>query len=125
VDGDKILFAFPNRAEADKTLQIIKKYGFNKTCYVGRPDASFHYSLVSGKSPSGTATGEDCLKFTPANLQIKKEGSNYLLVDGNSRMISFPNKKEADLTLAIIQKYGFTYHCFVGRPDASFEYMRK
>ncbi|MEO6040231.1 MAG: C1 family peptidase, partial [Saprospiraceae bacterium] len=79
VDGDHSLFAFPNKAEADKTLKIIKKYGFNRTCFVGRPDASFHYSLVGTKSPVGAATGEDCLSFKPANLQVKKDGSQFLL----------------------------------------------
>jgi len=31
------------KAEADKALAIIKKYGFNKSCFVGRPDPSFQY----------------------------------------------------------------------------------
>lgn len=125
VDGSHSLFAFPNRAEADKAFAIIKKYGFNKSCFVGRPDPSFEYSLKNFASPVGAATGEDCINFNAANLQIKKDGSTYYMTDGVSRMMTFPNKKEADFTLYLIKKYGFTYQCYVGRPNPSFEYMRK
>ncbi len=44
VDGNHWIFDFGNkRNEAYKTLKIIKKYGFTRTCYVGRPDPSFTY----------------------------------------------------------------------------------
>ncbi len=41
-------------------------------------------------------------------------------------MFDFGDKKdEAYLTYRIIKKYRFTNSCFVGRPDPSFQYMRK
>ncbi len=42
-DGNSRMFVFPNKAEADQALAMIKKYGFTKTCYVGRPDPSLQY----------------------------------------------------------------------------------
>ncbi len=47
-------------------------------------------------------------------------------MDGSHWMFSFGSKEdEARQALAIIKKYGFTRSCFVGRPNASFQYMRK
>lgn len=44
VDGNSLLFAFGSKElEARKALCVIKKYGFTKVCYVGRPDPSMIY----------------------------------------------------------------------------------
>ncbi|MEO1517820.1 MAG: hypothetical protein AAFV95_22560 [Bacteroidota bacterium] len=44
VDGRHWVFDFGNnKAEAIKSLNIIKKHGFTKSCYVGRPGPSFTY----------------------------------------------------------------------------------
>ncbi len=42
-DGSHRMHMFPNKNEADKALAVIKKYGFNRTCYIGRPDPSMTY----------------------------------------------------------------------------------
>ena len=44
-DGRSSIKMFPNRAEADKALQIIQRYRLGKLCYVGRPNPSFEYWL--------------------------------------------------------------------------------
>jgi hypothetical protein len=44
VDGNSALFAFgAKELEARKALCVIKKYGFTKACFVGRPDPSMIY----------------------------------------------------------------------------------
>ena len=44
VDGDHWMFDFDQEEdEAKLTAEIIKFYGFNKSCYVGRPGPSFTY----------------------------------------------------------------------------------
>jgi len=44
VDGNHMMFDFAGkRGEARKSLAIIKRKGFNKSCYVGRPNPSFSY----------------------------------------------------------------------------------
>jgi len=44
VDGSQWIFDFgSNESEARKALQIIKKHGFTRSCYVGRPGPSFTY----------------------------------------------------------------------------------
>lgn len=44
VDGSHWMFDFgANQAEARQALALIKKYGFSKSCFVGRPDPKFKY----------------------------------------------------------------------------------
>jgi hypothetical protein len=44
VEGNHWIMDFgANQSEARKSLQIIRKYNFSKTCYVGRPDPSMSY----------------------------------------------------------------------------------
>jgi len=125
VDGNHSIMSFQNYAEAKKVYHIIKKYNLNQYCFVGRPNPSFTYLLKDGKSPVGKFQGEDCIGFSPSKIYLKREGSQYLMTDGRSRMFMFPNKAEAEATLSVIKKYGFTKTCYVGRPNPSLQYMRK
>jgi hypothetical protein len=127
VDGDHWMFDFGNnKAEAEKTLNIIKHYGMTKSCFVGRPKASFQYMRVNNKAPLGAFSGEDCISFNPNTIAVKKVNGRWKIVDGNHYMFDFGNKEsEAKQAFAIIKKYGFTKSCFVGRPNPSFEYLRK
>lgn len=127
VDGSHWMFDFgANKAEADQTFNIIRHYGMNSICYVGRPDPSFTYLLVSGSAPAGGFPGGDCIGFNPATIEVKEIGGRWKIVDGDQWMFDFAsNKAEAVTAFNIIKKYGFRYSCFVGRPDPSFIYMRK
>ncbi len=76
-----------------------------------------HFSCQSGR-PS---IREDCLGFDPHRVQLKKEGRQWLLTDGHSRMKVFGSQTEAIRSLKIIRYYGMNKHCFVGRPHPSME----
>lgn len=126
VDGSHWIFDFgKNKAEAYKSLKVIKHYKMNSTCYVGRPNASLTYLMVNKKAPQGKFSGEDCTSFNPKNVTVKAKNGKFFLVDGGHSLKAFPNKKEAEAAKSIIQKYGFTKSCFIGRPDPSFTYLRK
>jgi hypothetical protein len=44
VDGNQWMFDFAGKeGEARKSLAIIERYGFNRTCFVGRPNPNFSY----------------------------------------------------------------------------------
>ena len=45
VDGAHAMFAFSNENDANKAVQIVRHYGFNRACFIGRlqPPASMHY----------------------------------------------------------------------------------
>lgn len=127
VDGSHWLFDFGNKkAEARAALRIIKHYRINQSCFVGRPDPSIKYLLVSGRAPAGSLQGEDCLTFNSRSAVVKRIGGRWKIVDGSHWLFDFGNKEdEARKTLSIIKKYKFKYSCFVGRPDPSFVYLRK
>jgi hypothetical protein len=120
------LFAFPNKTEATTALNIIKQYGANQSCFIGRPNPSFQYLLINGRSPAGAATGEDCVSFDPEKIALNVLSDGRVqMISGSQSMFIFPDMLEAGNALSMIRKYGFTKTCFVGRPDASLQYMRK
>jgi hypothetical protein len=127
VDGGHQMFAFGSKkSEADKALAIIKQYKMNKSCFVGRPGPSFQYLLVGNRAPKGAMKGEDCVGFNPKTAQVKQIKGSWKIVDGSHWMFDFGKKKnEAYESLKMIKKYGFTSSCFVGRPKASFTYLRQ
>jgi hypothetical protein len=127
VDGNHLMFNFgPNRTEALQALRIIKHYRMNSSCFVGRPDPSFQYLLVNGRAPQGNMPGEDCVSFNPNSIEVRNIGGSWKIVDGSHWVFDFGSKEdEARKAFAIIKKHGFTRSCFVGRPDPSFQYLKK
>ncbi len=115
-----------NMCQALQAYRIIRHYGLNRQCFVGRPRASFHYWLKGNQSPTGPVDGEDCIYFNPAHLQVKNVGGNWKIVEGNQWLFDFGAKRdEALVALEIIKKYRFNHSCFVGRPDPKMKYLRK
>lgn len=124
-EGSHWLMSFGDKLdEAERTLEIMQAYGTSEQCFVGRPDPSLTYVLVQGSAPSGAVSGEDCIAHDLDNLSILDEGSHFILTDGQSRMVAFPNRDEAETALSLIRSHGFTNICYVGRPGPSFVYMR-
>lgn len=120
------MFLFPNYAEAKKAYDIIKHYKMNKSCFVGRPGPSLEYTLVNNNAPQGGMSGEDCIGFNPNNIEVKKIGGRWKIVDGSHYIFDFGTSySEAKKSYDIIKKHNFTKTCYVGRPGPSFEYMRR
>jgi hypothetical protein len=126
-DGNHLLFSFGDkRDEALNALKVIKYYRMDSSCFVGRPDPSFRYLLVNGNAPQGSMPGEDCVSFNPNTIEVRKIDGRWKIVDGSHWVFDFNYKEsEGRTAYAIIKKYGFTRSCFVGRPDPSFQYLRK
>jgi len=127
VDGSHWMFDFGNnQAEANRSLAVIRHYRMNQSCFVGRPDPSFQYLLISGQAPQGSMPGEDCVSFNPQTATVANIGGRWKIVDGSHWMFDFGNNQaEAKQSLQIIKHYGFAHSCFVGRPDPSFQYLRR
>ena len=122
-DGDRQLFSFGRkRNEAQQALDIIRRYGFTNTCYIGRPNASMQYLRVGSSIPNNSNEGIDCVGFNPATTQLEQSGSTWRAVDGDHWIASFPNQEEAQHALAVIRHYNLNRQCFVGRPDPSFTF---
>jgi hypothetical protein len=127
VDGRHLLFDFGQKqTEAQQALRIIQHYGMNQSCFVGRPQPSLQYLLVSGNTPEGSMPGEDCVAFNPQTTTVQRINGRWKIVDGSHWLFDFgDNRSEAMAALKIIKRHGFTQSCFVGRPNASFTYLRK
>ncbi len=115
-----------NRVEARKSLAVIKHYGLNKSCFVGRPNPAFQYLLKDNSLPVGPTNGEDCVTFNPATITVSLIQNRWKIVDGNHWVFDFnTNQAEAKQSFEIIQKYQATHSCYVGRPNPSFVYLRR
>lgn len=127
LDGSHWILDFEgNKAEADRSLKIIKHYGLNSLCFVGRPDPSLTYWRVNGQAPAGPAPGEDAIAFNPDTIEVKQINGRWKIVDGSHWILDFEgNENEARTSFRIIKKYGFRYICYVGRPGPSMTYFRK
>lgn len=126
-EGNHWMFDFAGRQdEARQAHRILRHYGMNQACYVGRPQPSLTYLLVNGVAPMGGMRGEDCVVFNNAHLAVTEAGGRWKIADGSHWLFDFADKQaEAEQALAIMQKYGFTHACYVGRPQASFTYLRR
>ena len=83
------------------------------------------YFTVGGKGPAGAMPGEDAVPFDLAGVAAQQVAGRWIVTDGASRMLDFgASKAYAVHAVTIIKRYGFTYQCFVGRPNAPMTYFR-
>jgi hypothetical protein len=126
VDGMWLLDFGSIKKEADQALKVIKHYGLNNQCFVGRPHPSMEFYLADGQAPEGPMAGEDTIPFNPAAVEVQYVRGRWKVVEGNHWIMDFDQAEaEARQALSYILRYGFRYICFVGRPDPSMTYFRK
>ena len=127
VDGNHWLFDLGSaRSEARQAERIIKHYRMNRSCFVGRPDPSFRYLLISRSAPAGSVSGENCLSLDTRKVRVEIVGGRWRFLEGNRMLFDFDNKEsEARQAFAIINKHRFTRSCLVGRPESGFQYLRR
>ena len=66
---------------------------------------------------------EDCTPVDPNTAAVQESGGRFTVVEGDShQLVDFADKAAADEAVGVIQHYGFTRFCFLGRPDPSFVY---
>lgn len=122
-DGNRRLFNFGGRRnEAQQALAVIRRVGFDQSCFVGRPDPSFTYLKTNGQVPGVATAGGDCNAFDPDDVQVAAQASGWRLLVGNQVLDTFSVEDEARAAASLIQQYRMNRQCFVGRPDPSFRY---
>ncbi len=126
VQDDSWLFDFGMReSDAYAALKIIQQYGMNQSCFIGEPPA-FRFLLIGGRAPLGQWYEEDCVRFHPTTAALAQRGGRWLIVDNDMTLFDFGGREpEARAALAAIRKHQFTYACYVGRPNTTFEYLRR
>ena len=66
---------------------------------------------------------EDCISHNVDNLTVEFINGSFKIVDGSHWLLDFGlNVLDAKRSLDIIKYYRMDSHCFVGRPNAPFEY---
>ncbi|MCC5988254.1 MAG: hypothetical protein JJT95_11275 [Pararhodobacter sp.] len=129
VQGSRWLFDFGSDADSEEQAnmahRVVQHYGIDQSCFVGRPNPPMNYLLSGRSAPQGSIPGEDCIGFNAGSLEVRADGSRWLMTDGNSRMVMFDDAAEAHLSLFLVQYYGFTHQCFVGRPNPPLRYWRR
>ncbi len=126
VDGSHALILFDNHDEGSRSLDVMRYYGFNRSCFVGRPSPPLHYFLVDDRAPAGEMPGEDCVDFDPDQVEARQIDGNWKIAQGDRWLKDFGDARiQAYTALAIIRHHGFTQNCFVARPDPALSYMRR
>jgi V8-like Glu-specific endopeptidase len=126
IDGMSLLDFAASQSEANQALAIIRHYGLNMQCFVGRPDPSMAFYLTNGQAPVGPFTGEDAIGFDPANIEVRQVTGRWKVVEGDHWLLDFGSaQNEARQALSYILRYQFRFMCFVGRPAPSMTYFRR
>jgi hypothetical protein len=74
--------------------------------------------------PLWPSTGEDCVKFDPASVDVSRVAGRWKIVDLEHWLFDFGSDQTAAKTaLAVIRYYRLNRSCFIGRRDRSFSYM--
>jgi len=75
VEGSHWILDFANqRNEADQSFKVIKKYGFDGICFVGRPDPSMTYFTTKKKATTIAIVRHAEKKDNSANSPLTKAG---------------------------------------------------
>jgi 2-haloacid dehalogenase len=118
VDGGSALLDFgASQANADRAKDVIVHYGFDRICFVGRPDPPMMYFTVGGRAPSGAMAGEDAIPFDLDGVVAQQSAGSWIVTDGTATLLGFGGSKPNALhAVTIIKRCGFTHQCFVGVP---------
>ena len=76
--------------------------------------------------PQPVVVQEDCLPFDYRQVQSKRVGNDWMVVYGNDSIMNFGSggtaKNNANRAVQVIKHYKMTSRCYVGRPNAPFQY---
>lgn len=127
VDGNSWLMDFGgSQVNANKARDIIRYYGMNQMCFIGRPNAPMMYFKINGQFPQGSYPGQDAIANNPYNVKASLVGGRWKVVECGSWMLDFGTGATAQANAAaaaqLIKNNNLRYQCFVGRPNAPMMY---
>lgn len=141
-DTQTIIAVF-SQGFATKTVVLDGRAGNNLRAHVythfvdgsGRNDYVQHTSmkrpvLVATPLPAGPILAqpikpfeEDCIGLNPAQVSVAQKNGSWKLVQGSMWILDGGSQKsEMDRAKTIVQHYGMSQQCFVGRPNPSLSY---
>jgi hypothetical protein len=127
-DGGRMM-PFPTVEEGRRALTIIRRYAFDRVCYLGRPRPSFMYWKSGDTVPARLPeSDEDCQTFATDAVRVGDgaRGRPYILWDtsGAGHVLGTfgSSSEEARQALQVVRNYELSRACYVGRPDPSMTY---
>jgi hypothetical protein len=126
VDGQHWLLDFGSSEDnALRARDVIRYYGFDRQCFVGRPDPPMMYFTIGGAPPHGPMPGEDAVALDLRGVVAQELTGRWVVTAGTGRILDFgTNKANALPAVSTIKRYAFTHQCFVGRPNPPLMYFR-
>lgn len=139
-DDENLHFNFGlNRPDADQTVAVIQKYGFNRVGQIGSPTPALSYLFVAlgqeaspqlgglavaAQAANLTHTGimvpgvgymGEMVKFDPRKLDVRRDGAEWVVAHGPDVFARFGhNEWQARDAARAIQDARFTEFCTVG-----------
>lgn len=137
----------PNKADADQALAAVLRYGFNRVGIVGSPTPVMTYFFVGpdtgpvqkdaltalslqaqidsltrvGIPVPGVGYVGEMIRVDPKKLEIRREGSNWVIALGNDILGNFgPSEWAARDALRTIEQARFTEFCKLGSAGLTF-----
>lgn len=145
-NNGQTLYHFPNELEANQTKAVLEYYNIAQECECGTGNYTTPEGIEDGSSKkmlyqktagdqglgdneiNSYANGvEDCLPFDPEKLVAKSVDGNWTIVERPGHlMFNFGDDKQACIdALTLIKKYGYNQSCYIGRANASFNYLKR
>lgn len=77
------------------------------------------------KRPKRPRFREDCVPFSPDRLRVRYIRGGWKVVEGRQWLMDFgDSERNARRARRVINRYAFTQHCFVGRPNPAMVYFK-
>ena len=118
-------FIFASRQVAERTIFILQKYEIDEVCFVQRPNPPMMYLKTRGEAPQGALPGETCIRFDRSDLDIRRSGGQYLLVNSWGGELRFDSPEAAEFAWKMMDVYEFSQFCTNGGDPSRFHYFRR
>lgn len=129
-DGDPFADFGTGADAAAAAVAAIKFYNFTESCWAGRSQgtnlAEMRYFKTRDGAPTGAMPDEDAITIDPERVRAEEINGTWKVTSGDIWMLDFgTDRQAAEQARDIVKAYGFTKHCFVGRPARAMMYFRR
>jgi hypothetical protein len=122
-----LLKYWPDKASADRAVNVIKSYGLNEQCFAGRQPGAFMYFKAAGHIPANPLAGEDCIAVNSAGAYVFNSSGSWVVLVGVTPVAKYGHAEQAAAYRAVelMKAYKFTRQCAINRPNAVMTYWLK
>ena len=147
-DDETLLFNFGlSRADAEQAAAVVRKYGFDRVAFIGRPEPrmAFLYVAVAGERPPRPGLGAlgrqaqidglartgipvpglgfvgEMVRIDAGKVEVRRDGYDWVLAHGTDVFARFgAGEWQARDALKVVRDGHFTEWCRFGTPGVTF-----